>query len=127
MNELHELDAAIAAWRSAEDAVAIAEDEAKKAKEVVELKMHELGLKAHENPFGKIAIYPIKSLTWLVTDKQRDAMLRQHGMYDHFCTSKLDMTKIKKYVEDEDDSLFGMVEPKTTYAMRFTKFDEEGR
>ncbi len=120
MNELDQLNQTINEWRKAEDESLQAQDSAKALKAKVEERMHELGLKSLDAESGKVSIYPVKSLTWLVTDKQREAMLKQHGLYDQFCSTKLDLTKVKRYVEQEDDSLFGMVEPTTTYAIRFT-------
>ena len=52
--------------------------------------------------------------------KEFETTLKNKGMYDRFCTTKFDLTAVKKYAEAKDDDLFGMIEIEKTASPRFT-------
>lgn len=110
----------IAEWRGLENAVLIATDLANKKRQEVLDAMQQAGMRKAETPLGKISLVGSKKCNVLVDRDEFEAKLKREGMYDRFVSAKFDLAAVKKYAEEQDDDLFGMVEVETTYSPRFT-------
>ncbi len=110
----------IAQWRDAEDMAQSAVNLAETKKREVVAAMAELDLKKYESALGKVAIVETTKCNIVVDRKEFEITLKHKGMYDQFCTTKFDLTAVKKYSETENDDLFGMVEVESTASPRFT-------
>ena len=112
--------ALIAEWRALEDAAMTAAATAGKKKQEVLDAMQAAGMSKAETPLGKISLQHSKKCNVLVDRDEFEAKLKREGMYDRFVSAKFDLAAVKKYAEEQNDDLFGMVEVETTYSPRFT-------
>ncbi len=116
----HELNIIIEEWRTAEDIVRVNTEVANDKKATMIEAMHQLGLKSQDAPMGKVTLSKMTRCNVVVDRKEFESTLQRKGMYDLFCSTKFDLDKVKKYVADQDDDLYGMVELEDVYSARFT-------